>query len=82
MGGQQILLGTRKLMQENKIDMKEYISEVEGLEEKGKTVMLISISGKPAALIAVADNVKEHSREAIEELQKVLAVGLSSSDLP
>ncbi|GAB6180839.1 heavy metal translocating P-type ATPase [Desulfotomaculum defluvii] len=71
LNGEQILLGTRKLMQENKIDMKEYISKVEGLEEKGKTVMLMAISGKPAALIAVADTVKEHSREAIAELQKM-----------
>ena len=71
LGGKQILLGTRKLMQENQVDIKEHISQVESLEEQGKTVMLMAISGKPVALIAVADTVKEHSREAITELQKM-----------
>lgn len=69
--GEPVLLGTRKLMQENQIDMKEYIHQVESLEEQGKTVMLMALSRKPAALIAVADTVKEHSQEAISELQKM-----------
>ncbi|MCL4440511.1 heavy metal translocating P-type ATPase [Desulforamulus aeronauticus] len=71
LGGEQILLGTRKLMQENQIEMQEHIKQVERLEEQGKTVMLMALAGKPAALIAVADTVKEHSQEAIAELQKM-----------
>ena len=48
--------------------MKE--DKIEGLEEQGKTVMILGVDGKAIGIIAVADILKEGAREAIEELKK------------
>ena len=63
-----VLLGNKKLLTENNItfDGMESISDMLALE--GKTPMYISMDGKMAGIIAVADTVKENSRNAIEKL--------------
>ncbi len=67
--GTKLAVGTRRLMQEHHIPFDKYIEQVEELESDGKTVMFAAIDGELAALIAVADTVKEHSQEAIAALQ-------------
>lgn len=69
--GKKILLGNKKLMQDNGIDIGELISVSERLESEGKTAMLVALEGKGAGVIAVADTVKESSRDAIQELTKL-----------
>lgn len=69
--GKQILVGTRKLMRENNIEMQDYINEIEQLEGQGKTVMLIAIEKRMTGLLAVADTVKESSAEAVAELREL-----------
>jgi len=60
--GQEVLLGNRRLI---KSDLgKEW-------EEKGKTVMLVSAEGEVKGAIAVADILKEYSKEAIEDLKRM-----------
>ncbi|SFG76955.1 Cu+-exporting ATPase [Desulfotomaculum arcticum] len=66
-----VLLGTRKLMQEHNIDISGLIAEVENLEEQGKTAMLMAVDGRPAAVIGVADTIKENSKEAISRLKEM-----------
>ncbi|MEW9668069.1 heavy metal translocating P-type ATPase [Ammoniphilus sp. 3BR4] len=68
-----VLLGTRKLMAQNNIDISSLEDKAEGLELEGKTAMFMSVDDEPVAIIAVADTVKEHSKEAINQLQ---ALGL------
>ncbi|MDD5083411.1 MAG: heavy metal translocating P-type ATPase [Candidatus Moranbacteria bacterium] len=64
--------GNRKLMTEtlglaiNKIDRK-----MSRLEEQGKTAMLLATKEGLVGTIAVADTVKETSREAVAKLQKM-----------
>jgi len=41
------------------------------LEEQGKTVMLVSVEGEVKGVIAVADTLKDYSKEAIENLKKM-----------
>lgn len=67
--GKRILLGTRKLLQEQKIAFAEHIPVIEAMEQQGKTVMLMAIEGDLAGLFAVADTVKPRSVEAIAQLQ-------------
>jgi Cu+-exporting ATPase len=67
--GRSVLLGNRKLMQENAIDFAALMPQAEALEADGKTVMFVAIDGQPAGLIAVADTLKEHSSEAVRRLQ-------------
>jgi len=69
--GQTVLLGNRKLMQENKVDFSTLMKQAETLEANGKTVMLVAVDGKPSGLIAVADTLKEYSVEAIQRLHKM-----------
>jgi Cu+-exporting ATPase len=69
--GKRILVGTRKLMRENNIMIEPLIPQIEGLEEQGKTVMLMSSGDQMIGLLAVADTVKEHSAEAVAELKQL-----------
>ncbi len=69
--GKQILVGTRKLMRENNIQIEDIMSEVERLEQQGKTVMLMAVEKQMVGLIAVADTIKENSADAVAELQKL-----------
>ena len=71
LGDQQILVGTRRLLQENNIDFAATIPEIERLEQQGKTVMLVAADGEINGLIAVADTVKEDSVAAVAELQRL-----------
>ncbi|XHH08521.1 MAG: heavy metal translocating P-type ATPase [Candidatus Bathyarchaeia archaeon] len=68
---QQVLLGNRKLMETNNINIAALEQEMVAFEEGGKTAMLIAVNGKFAGLIAVADTLKEHSGEAVHALQQM-----------
>ena len=69
--GRAVLLGNRKLMQENTVNFTALMNQAETMEANGKTVMFVAVDGKPAGLIAVADTLKEHSVEAIQKLHKM-----------
>ena len=71
MEGQRILLGTRKLMQENNIEFAAAVDQIEQWELQGKTVMLFALANKLSGLFAVADTVKESSAQAITQLKKM-----------
>lgn len=60
--GKKVLLGNRRLIES---DLGKE------LEEEGKTVMLVSVDGEVKGAIAVADTLKEYSKEAIENLKKM-----------
>lgn len=70
-GSQSIYIGTRKLMTEKGIDLAKTQSMVEKLEDEGKTAMLLAVNNRIEGIIAVADTVKENSKEAIEDLQRM-----------
>ncbi len=67
--GQGVVIGTRKLMQQYDIDIEYILPTMEQFEESGKTAMLAAINGQFAGLVAVADTVKDTSKEAIHRLQ-------------
>jgi len=69
--GKDILLGNKKLMIENNIDIESLHAESDKLAAEGKTPMYIAINNKLSGIIAVADTVKENSKAAIEELKKM-----------
>lgn len=69
-GGQRkVLLGTRKLLRDNGVSIEDILDRMEDLEAHGKTAMLMALDGRIAAVIAVADTVKDHSAEAISRLK-------------
>ena len=67
----QVFLGNRKLIEKENIALDGHIKDVELLESKGKTVMLISVDKQLKGLIAVADTIKESSKIGVEALQKL-----------
>jgi len=67
----EILIGTRKLMEKEGVSLGDAEKTVSKLEDEGKTAMLMAVNKNIEAIIAVADTVKENSKEAIEELQKM-----------
>lgn len=69
--GKNILLGTKRLMKENNINLEPIDNKSLELEKEGKTVMLLSVDNIVVGAIAVADVLKENSKEAIERLHKL-----------
>ncbi len=70
-GDKHIFIGTRKLMNEKGFNIDKVEAQIAKLENEGKTAMLMSINDSIEAIIAVADTLKESSKAAIEELQKM-----------
>ncbi|BDR66472.1 copper-translocating P-type ATPase [Clostridium tetani] len=66
-----LLLGNKKLMIENNIDLDKVEESAIKLAEEGKTPMYIVIDDDIQGIIAVADVLKENSKKAIEELHKM-----------
>jgi len=66
--GQNVLLGNRKLMIENNVNLKESEVESDRLAEEGKTPMFIALNEVLEGIIAVADIVKPNSAKAIKVL--------------
>ncbi len=65
-----ILIGNRKLMHENGIEVGTRIDSIlSRLEQEGKTATLVSIDSGLSGIIAMADTVKESAREAVDSLK-------------
>ncbi len=67
--GKAVLIGNRKLMTENQVEIKDKEDDLYKLEEEGKTAMLLSLDGVLSGIIAVADQIKDTSLQAIKDLQ-------------
>lgn len=64
-----ILVGNRKLMSDNDISLPKHISDdLTYYERDGKTAMLIAVNYSLTGIIAVADTVKDHAKDAIKQL--------------
>ncbi len=71
MDGQLFYLGNHRLVEELGICSPALEQTLEALEKQGKTVVVLCSERAPLALFAVADTVKETSREAIRELHEL-----------
>lgn len=69
--GKPLHIGTRKLMSKEGMSVAGFEDQMAELEKAGKTVMILAYDRVPSALIAVADQVKETSGEAVKQLQKL-----------
>ena len=67
--GRDILIGNKKLMDENNISIADYAADADYLASEGKTPMYMAISGHLEAVIAVADIIKPTSKSAIQRLK-------------
>lgn len=69
--GKEVLVGTRKLLQREAIDFGKAGSVMEKFEAEGKTAMLVAIDNQYAGIVAVADTIKDTSKEAIARLKQM-----------
>jgi Cu+-exporting ATPase len=68
---QKVLLGNKRLMVENQIDISSIDNQLVKLTENGKTPMILCVDGKVAGLIATTDALKPHAKENILNLKKM-----------
>lgn len=67
-----ILIGNLRLMKDKNIQIPEnQLEDADRLADEGKTPMFVAINDTAAAVIAVADTLKENSLKAIKELQRM-----------
>jgi Cu+-exporting ATPase len=69
--GRTVLVGSRKLMGGWGVANDGLAPRFEELTASGKTPMLVAVDGDVAGLVAVADAVREESKEAVELLQRM-----------
>lgn len=69
--GKSILIGTRKLMMDYQINLRDTEATVTKLEDEGKTAMLMAVGDALESVIAVADTIKPSSKEAVMELKEL-----------
>ncbi len=79
--GQRVLIGADRLMESEGIDLADLKKAGEALAREGKTPLYAAIDGEAAAVIAVADPIKEGTPEAIAALHDLgLRVAMITGD--
>ena len=71
LGGDLLVGGNLKFIQENAQVPESMRRQAEGLAEEGKTPLFFSRNGQLTGIIAVADVIKEDSPQAVKELQNM-----------
>jgi len=80
-GGQTVLVGNATLLQEQGVPTDGLADQLIQLEAAAETAVGVAVDGKLAGILAVSDQVKEGSRQAVEELKQMgLRVMLMTGD--
>lgn len=69
--GQPLLIGNMKLMQNHHVDIANVEESFRLLAESGKTTTFVALNGKTIGLIALADVLKESTKEAVSRLHSL-----------
>lgn len=67
--GKELMIGTRRLMETFNVDAKQAYAAMSRLEEEGKTAMLVAVNKRYRGMVAVADTIKETSKDAVARLK-------------
>jgi Cd2+/Zn2+-exporting ATPase len=68
--GRTILIGNRKLLLENNVDITDKQEYIESEEEKGQTVVIVGDHEEVLGIISIADTVREDAKGLITTLRK------------
>lgn len=80
-GGRTVSVGADRFMKQLELDVSHFISSAQKLGEQGKSPLYTAIDGRLAAIIAVADPIKETTPEAIKALHDLgLRVAMITGD--
>ncbi|GAB4161008.1 MAG: heavy metal translocating P-type ATPase [Candidatus Promineifilaceae bacterium] len=69
--GRQVLLGSLRLMQQEKVALNGLMPQAERLQKEAKTAMWLAVDGQASALIGVADTIKESSPAAVAAMHEL-----------
>ena len=69
--GHIVMAGNDKLMELGDVPADDMRVELERLSAEGKTPMYVAVDEKPAGVVAVADTIKEGSKEAVEAFKQM-----------
>jgi Cu+-exporting ATPase len=76
-----ILLGNRRLMQDEEVPIEQLEQDLDRLERQGKTVMILAVDSQLAGVVAAMDTPKENAVEAISKLKSMgLEVAMLTGD--
>jgi Cu+-exporting ATPase len=65
-----ILIGNRKMMEDNQITVTENVdTKLSIFEKEGKTAILVAIDNTLSGIIAISDTIKENAKDAIKALK-------------
>jgi Cu+-exporting ATPase len=79
--GHEVLLGNLALMHDRSVHLNGLEDEAARLQAEAKTAMWLAVDGQAAGVIAVADTIKDGSREAIAQMHKLgLHVAMLTGD--
>ena len=68
---QPLVLGNRKMMTSQGIEISSMENEIQKLETQGKTVIMVAYGNKISGMIAIADTLKKYSQEVVQELDSM-----------
>ena len=68
--GAQVVLGNRRLMEQENVELSQYENEINRLASAGNTVVMVANEKKLLGVIALADQIRQESRDAIQGLKK------------
>lgn len=74
--GKSVLIGTERLMGQNKINLSEIRNEIDRFLKTGNTVSIVAVDGRVAGIIGIADAVRQSSKKTILALK---ALGLETA---
>ena len=69
-GGETVLLGNRRVMDEEGVDFAALASEAERLKEAGRTVVHVAHGGRILGLVAIADAPRPTAKAAVAKLRE------------
>jgi Cu+-exporting ATPase len=70
-GGRRVLLGNLRLMTERGVELKDLRERAAAFTEAGRTALYVAIDGEAAGVLAVADEIKADSKEAVGAMQRM-----------
>ncbi|HNB42550.1 MAG TPA: HAD-IC family P-type ATPase, partial [Anaerolineales bacterium] len=79
--GRSVMVGNKRMFEARGISLGSLESEVTRLQSEAKTAMLMAVDNVAAGVIAVADTIKDSSKDAIADLHKMgLKVAMITGD--
>jgi Cu+-exporting ATPase len=67
--GVRVIAGNAALMKDSGANVSPLASDTERLSAEGKTLLYVAADGRVAGVIAVADTLREHSRDGVAQLR-------------